>query len=179
MHGGQTGRIACGGRAGGDRHRVAARPAARVAAGAGTGAALRRSLRPQSAQGGEAGDARALRRRRRDRARRCAGAYVLHHPRGPGHRRAPRRAAGHAAPGRVLRRDGPARPAAALSHGDGRDRRSEEHTLNSSHMSISYAVFCLKKKKQEELKYYLIKKKKDNEYGIIVVSIFIMKWYKL
>src|SRR5690242_21320052 len=23
--------------------------------------------------------------------------------------------------------------------------RSEEHTLNSSHMSISYAVFCLKK----------------------------------
>src|SRR4051812_49718573 len=26
-------------------------------------------------------------------------------------------------------------------------RRSEEHRLNSSHMSISYAVFCLKKKK--------------------------------
>src|SRR5690242_20856904 len=25
--------------------------------------------------------------------------------------------------------------------------RSEEHSLNSSHMSISYAVFCLKKKK--------------------------------
>src|SRR5690242_21241086 len=24
--------------------------------------------------------------------------------------------------------------------------RSEEHSLNSSHMSISYAVFCLKKK---------------------------------
>src|SRR5699024_12426573 len=24
--------------------------------------------------------------------------------------------------------------------------RSEEHTLNSSHVSISYAVFCLKKK---------------------------------
>src|SRR5438477_4317833 len=29
-----------------------------------------------------------------------------------------------------------------------RRRRSEEHTLNSSHMSISYAVFCLKKKKK-------------------------------
>src|SRR5699024_12031357 len=27
--------------------------------------------------------------------------------------------------------------------------RSEEHTLNSSHVSISYAVFCLKKKKQK------------------------------
>src|SRR5947208_12077081 len=26
-------------------------------------------------------------------------------------------------------------------------RRSEEHTLNSSHQIISYAVFCLKKKK--------------------------------
>src|SRR5690348_17676854 len=27
--------------------------------------------------------------------------------------------------------------------------RSEEHTLNSSHPSISYAVFCLKKKKKQ------------------------------
>src|SRR2546430_3734926 len=27
------------------------------------------------------------------------------------------------------------------------ERRSEEHTLNSSHSQISYAVFCLKKKK--------------------------------
>src|SRR5688500_19908326 len=26
-------------------------------------------------------------------------------------------------------------------------RRSEEHSLNSSHLVISYAVFCLKKKK--------------------------------
>src|SRR5437773_8653291 len=26
-------------------------------------------------------------------------------------------------------------------------RRSEEHRLNSSHITISYAVFCLKKKK--------------------------------
>ena len=26
--------------------------------------------------------------------------------------------------------------------------RSEEHSLNSSHSSISYAVFCLKKKNQ-------------------------------
>src|SRR3712207_7646452 len=29
---------------------------------------------------------------------------------------------------------------------DGRRKRSEEHTLNSSHANISYAVFCLKKK---------------------------------
>src|SRR5690554_7464894 len=35
-------------------------------------------------------------------------------------------------------------------HDDVRRRRhgrSEEHTLNSSHVRISYAVFCLKKKK--------------------------------
>src|SRR5256885_11527124 len=29
--------------------------------------------------------------------------------------------------------------------------RSEEHTLNSSHLVISYAVFCLKKKKKKLL----------------------------
>src|SRR2546430_16801909 len=31
-------------------------------------------------------------------------------------------------------------------HRRGPQRRSEEHTLNSSHSQISYAVFCLKKK---------------------------------
>src|SRR5207245_3841268 len=30
-------------------------------------------------------------------------------------------------------------------------KRSEEHTLNSSHGSISYAVFCLKKKRSIEI----------------------------
>src|SRR5438270_8980441 len=29
--------------------------------------------------------------------------------------------------------------------------RSEEHTLNSSHSQISYAVFCLKKKKKNNV----------------------------
>src|SRR5262245_62660811 len=29
------------------------------------------------------------------------------------------------------------------------DARSEEHSLNSSHLGISYAVFCLKKKKNK------------------------------
>src|SRR5437899_5173006 len=29
--------------------------------------------------------------------------------------------------------------------------RSEEHTLNSSHLGISYAVFCLKKKTPREI----------------------------
>src|SRR5438105_12913281 len=32
--------------------------------------------------------------------------------------------------------------------------RSEEHTLNSSHEWISYAVFCLKKKKKKKNKRY-------------------------
>src|SRR2546430_6600749 len=31
------------------------------------------------------------------------------------------------------------------------DARSEEHTLNSSHSQISYAVFCLKKNKNRRL----------------------------
>src|SRR5699024_12104872 len=43
---------------------------------------------------------------------------------------------------------GPGPSPDAPSHRDGRDRKSTR--LNSSHVSISYAVFCLKKKK----KYY-------------------------
>src|SRR2546427_9332498 len=31
------------------------------------------------------------------------------------------------------------------------DARSEEHSLNSSHSQISYAVFCLKKKKKQTI----------------------------
>src|SRR2546426_3452587 len=38
----------------------------------------------------------------------------------------------------------------ALDHGDRQDRKSTR--LNSSHLVISYAVFCLKKKKINELK---------------------------
>src|SRR5690606_40683031 len=33
--------------------------------------------------------------------------------------------------------------------------RSEEHTLNSSHVKISYAVFCLKKKKELDFPIHL------------------------
>src|SRR5215813_14621689 len=44
-------------------------------------------------------------------------------------------------------------------HGRG-DRKSTR--LNSSHVRISYAVFCLKKKKKTH-KTYLIKKKKENK----------------
>src|SRR5215475_15049396 len=47
--------------------------------------------------------------------------------------------------------------------GAARDRKSTR--LNSSHVKISYAVFCLKKKKKKSLKIYLFKKKnkKKNE----------------
>src|SRR5947208_12028540 len=38
-------------------------------------------------------------------------------------------------------------PLAAGAH---RHERSEEHTSNSSHQIISYAVFCLKKKKKKK-----------------------------
>src|SRR6266480_6698357 len=44
----------------------------------------------------------------------------------------------------------------------GRDRRGDRKStrLNSSHMSISYAVFCLKKKKKSSYSLFYIKKKK-------------------
>src|SRR6516225_11405495 len=41
------------------------------------------------------------------------------------------------------------------------DRKSTR--LNSSHMSISYAVFCLKKKKKKERRLFLVKKKKKKK----------------
>src|SRR5690606_39726804 len=40
--------------------------------------------------------------------------------------------------------------AAAIGDEAAHEKRSEEHTLNSSHVKISYAVFCLKKKKKAE-----------------------------
>src|SRR5437868_11517051 len=43
--------------------------------------------------------------------------------------------------------------------------RSEEHTSNSSHVSISYAVFCLKKKKQKKKK-NKTKRAKHNMYNL-------------
>src|SRR5436309_8174796 len=42
---------------------------------------------------------------------------------------------------------GGVRPAVDLEN-----QRSEEHSLNSSHVKISYAVFCLKKKKRKNSK---------------------------
>src|SRR6266571_6775155 len=44
--------------------------------------------------------------------------------------------------------------------GQGGDRKSTR--LNSSHMSISYAVFCLKKKKKKNITYTTTKNKKKN-----------------
>src|SRR5438067_10446929 len=67
-------------------------------------------------------------RRRRCRRRRQAGVAVVgtdHAARRPGTPRGPRRRAPR-----------------------GRDRKSTR--LNSSHVSISYAVFCLKKKKKQQ-----------------------------
>src|SRR5215510_15158871 len=49
---------------------------------------------------------------------------------------------------------------AALDHGRAEDRKSTR--LNSSHVAISYAVFCLKKKKKKK-NYRNIKKKKKTK----------------
>src|SRR5208283_5936511 len=42
-----------------------------------------------------------------------------------------------------------------------RDRKSTR--LNSSHITISYAVFCLKKKKKKQQLFYVLKKKKKKK----------------
>src|SRR5215467_15252972 len=42
-----------------------------------------------------------------------------------------------------------------------RDRKSTR--LNSSHLVISYAVFCLKKKKKQLISFYFLKKKKKKK----------------
>src|SRR6266511_3196742 len=44
-----------------------------------------------------------------------------------------------------------------------RDRKSTR--LNSSHVKISYAVFCLKKKKKKCTSFFLLKKKKYHKYN--------------
>src|SRR5207245_4235900 len=63
----------------------------------------------------------------------------------------------HGAPGHGRRHRRPGREAGQIrqrdlvpgAHREGALDRSEEHTSDSSHGSISYAVFCLKKKKKQ------------------------------
>src|SRR5215475_15694586 len=52
-------------------------------------------------------------------------------------------------------------PSAIRSIRSRRDRKSTR--LNSSHVKISYAVFCLKKKKKKQIKKKLKKKKKKKK----------------
>src|SRR3712207_7131242 len=59
-----------------------------------------------------------------------------------------RPAARHPARRQAGRRRTAARARRAARGGPAVGARSEEHTLNSSHANISYAVFCLKKKKK-------------------------------
>src|SRR5215813_14280054 len=54
----------------------------------------------------------------------------------------------------------PSSPSRSASERSGRDRKSTR--LNSSHVRISYAVFCLKKKKKKK-KTNLIKNKKKKK----------------
>src|SRR5690349_23425026 len=69
-----------------------------------------------------------------------------------------------------------ARPAAVAAAGprlgrhDARARRGDRKStrLNSSHVEISYAVFCLKKKKKKKQKLQQNQKKKKIERGLIV-----------
>src|SRR2546426_7737317 len=77
------------------------------------------------------------------------------------------REGGRAAHGRVAQParlpGGARRPrAAALPRERGAGGRSEEHTSNSSHLVISYAVFCLKKKKNSLHRYVTCRRTGDS-----------------
>src|SRR6266850_5899282 len=63
-----------------------------------------------------------------------------------------------------------ARPAAGGARCTPRDRKSTR--LNSSHLVISYAVFCLKKKKKTETSYENKQKKKKKQ---IIKTLLITK----
>src|SRR5436309_6864660 len=74
-------------------------------------------------------------------------------------RSAQRRAARHARPGSALSRAARCAQGSRRRQGDGKDRKSTR--LNSSHVKISYAVFCLKKKK---------KTKNNQSYHTIIIE---------
>src|SRR5215467_16113984 len=70
--------------------------------------------------------------------------------------------------GGVPTSDGPVRcvqytwvSSTAMLAGPLKDRKSTR--LNSSHLVISYAVFCLKKKKKNHYLFSILKKKKNNK----------------
>src|SRR6266571_6219619 len=54
------------------------------------------------------------------------------------------------------------RATAQSGRGRGRRRDRKSTRLNSSHMSISYAVFCLKKKKKQDVRSYVPNKQKNH-----------------
>src|SRR6266481_8345454 len=64
-------------------------------------------------------------------------------------------------PTRPIRRRSSATRASRARHSNGQDRKSTR--LNSSHSSISYAVFCLKKKKTYYYSFFIKKKKKKKK----------------
>src|SRR6266508_3979949 len=59
----------------------------------------------------------------------------------------------------------------AMSRRLGRDRKSTR--LNSSHVAISYAVFCLKKKKKYQFSSFISTKNKKNNKYIAKITISI------
>src|SRR5690349_24117555 len=78
-------------------------------------------------------------------------------------RRALRAAAGGPAPVPTLQSHD--RPAPGLRPFRSSWIRSEEHTSDSSHVEISYAVFCLKKKKNLECAPSLTRRAYRNKYN--------------
>src|SRR6266540_3993438 len=131
----------------------------------GTAAARRRRQQPAAPRLPRRGHRAAGRRRR---ARRLGDQGPDHPCRARGGATAPRRRAdrlrlpGALGPqGRRRRLQGPATGQARGSAGAAGRRDRKSTRLNSSHITISYAVFCLKKKKKKNKKQK--KKKKKNK----------------
>src|SRR6266576_6492847 len=64
----------------------------------------------------------------------------------------------------------PRRPPCRAGAGDHADREPADRKstrLNSSHVEISYAVFCLKKKKKQKPDIHLLNKQKKNQHKTI------------
>src|SRR6266498_4520908 len=143
---------------------VSGRPGGGVARGGGGG--RRRSLGACSGAGHPRGYRRRSGRRRRRwrprpggrRGRRCrsTGSTTPQGGRASARPPCPPRTRG---PRATVRAGSPSRASAARR--PARDRKSTR--LNSSHVRISYAVFCLKKKKKKIFKIFFKKKKNQNK----------------
>src|SRR5947199_5234360 len=77
------------------------------------------------------------------------------------------------APGSVGRRDPGSGPGPTVIFSDRKSTR-----LNSSHLGISYAVFCLKKKKNKKIIYVYVSKSHNQNYKVTYHDLHIINYLR-